>query len=47
MVCCGSRRRIRNQYCDVELKRTGNKLDGTWSGNSDSGLTHGVKAVEQ
>jgi hypothetical protein len=33
------------QYYDVELKYTGNKLDGTWSGNGDSGRTYGTKAA--
>jgi hypothetical protein len=30
-------------YYDIELKVTGEKLDGTWSGNGSSGKTYGTK----
>jgi hypothetical protein len=32
-------------YYDIELKATGEKLDGTWSGGGDSGKTSGTKAA--
>lgn len=32
------------QYYDVDLRLTGDKLDGTWSGNGSSGRTYGTKA---
>jgi hypothetical protein len=31
-------------YYDIELKVTGEKLVGTWSGGGDSGQTSGIKA---
>lgn len=34
-------------YYDLDLKVSGDKLDGTWSGNGDSGRTTGVKAAAQ
>jgi hypothetical protein len=30
-------------YYDIELKATADKLDGTWSGDGDSGKTSGTK----
>jgi hypothetical protein len=33
-----------DNYYDIELKLVDNKLDGTWSGDGDSGHTYGVKA---
>jgi hypothetical protein len=30
---------------DIELKVSGDKLDGTWSGNGNSGKTSGARAV--
>jgi len=33
-------------YYDVELKEAGGKLDGSWSGQGNSGRTSGVKAAE-
>jgi redox-regulated HSP33 family molecular chaperone len=32
------------KFYDIELKATGEKLDGTWSGDGDSGKTSGTKA---
>ena len=32
------------EYYDIELKANGEKLDGKWSGNGDSGKTSGIKA---
>lgn len=33
-----------DEYYEIELKATGGKLDGTWSGGGDSGRTSGTKA---
>ena len=33
------------EYYDIELKMNGEKLDGTWSGNGDSGKTSGTKVM--
>ena len=33
-----------DQEYEVELKLVGDKLDGTWSGNGNSGKTSGTKA---
>lgn len=32
------------EYYDIELKANGEKLDGKWSGNGDSGKTSGTKS---
>ena len=32
------------EYYDIELKATGEKLDGKWSGNGNSGKTSGTKS---
>jgi hypothetical protein len=32
------------QDYEIQLKASGSKLDGTWSGGGDSGETHGTKA---
>jgi hypothetical protein len=34
------------EYYDIELKIQDGKLDGSWSGNGNSGRTSGVKAAE-
>ena len=32
------------EYYDIELKANGEKLDGKWSGNGNSGKTSGTKS---
>jgi hypothetical protein len=36
-----------DEYYDIELKATKEKLDGTWSGGGDSGKTSGTKELKQ